>query len=77
MRSLKPSAAIKSYDQVLERYPDNAKVPAAHLHKAYALLDMKQTAAGERELHALILRFPNSPEASQARAKLSSLRTAR
>ncbi|MBW4037703.1 MAG: transporter [Acidobacteria bacterium] len=77
MRSQKPSAAIKNYDAVLERYPDNAKVPAAHLHKAYALLDMKQTAAGERELHALIARFPVSPEASQARAKLSSLNRGR
>lgn len=76
MRSQRPSPAIKDYDKVLERYPDNAKVPAAHLHKAYALLDTKQTAAGERELHALIQRFPNSPEASQARAKLNSLRNA-
>jgi TolA-binding protein len=72
-RSQKPTAAIKDYDQVLERYPDNAKIPAAHLHKAYALLDTHQTAAGERELHALIQRFPNSPEASQARARLSTL----
>jgi TolA-binding protein len=74
VRSQKPSAAIKNYDQVLERYPDNAKIPAAHLHKAYALIDTHQIEAGERELHALIQRFPNSPEASQARAKLSTLR---
>jgi TolA-binding protein len=74
IRTQKNSSAIKSYDQVLERYPDNAKIPAAHLHKAYALIATKQTEAGERELHALIQRFPNSPEASQARAKLSTLR---
>jgi TolA-binding protein len=74
LRTQKPTAAIKNYDQVLERYPDNAKIPASHLHKADALLATKQTVAGERELHALIQRFPNSPEASQARAKLSSLR---
>jgi TolA-binding protein len=70
----KPTSAIKSYDQVLERYPDNAKIPAAHLHKAFALIATKQAEAGERELHSLIQRFPNSPEASQARAKLSTLR---
>ena len=74
LRTQKPTAAIKNYDQVLERYPDNAKIPASHLHKADALLATKQTVAGERELHALIQRFPNSPEASQARAKLSNLR---
>jgi TolA-binding protein len=75
LRTQKPSAAIKDYDQVLERYPDNAKIPAAHLHKADALIATKQTAAGERELRSLIQRFPVSPEASQARAKLSTLRS--
>jgi TolA-binding protein len=70
----KLSAAVKSYDQVLERYPDNTKVPAAHLHKAYALIAMKQNDAGVRELRALIQRFPTSAEASQARSKLSSMR---
>jgi TolA-binding protein len=74
LRTQKPTAAIKDYDQVLERYPDNAKVPASHLHKADALIATKQNVAGERELRALIQRFPNSPEASQARAKLNSLR---
>jgi len=72
-RSQKPTIAIKNYDQVLERYPDNAKIPASHLHKADALIGTHQNVAAERELHALIQRFPNSPEASQARAKLSTL----
>ena len=73
-RTAKPSAAVKSYDQVLERYPDNAKIPAAHLHKGEALIALKETEAGERELRALIQRFPNSPEAAQARTRLNSLR---
>jgi TolA-binding protein len=73
VRSQKPTAAVKSYDQVLERYPDNSKIPAAHLHKAYALIAMKQNEKAALELRALIQRFPNSPEASQARAKLSTL----
>ncbi len=66
-------AAAKNYDKVLEQYPDNTKVPAAHLHKAQALLQLKQTDAGIRELRALIQRFPNSPEAVQARSKLTGL----
>jgi outer membrane protein assembly factor BamD (BamD/ComL family) len=37
------------------------------------MISMKQTEAGVRELRALIQRFPNSPEAAQARLKLSSL----
>jgi TolA-binding protein len=74
VRSQKLTAAVKSYDQVLERYSDNSKIPAAHLHKGFAMIAMKQNEAGIRELRALIARFPNSPEASQARAKLSSMR---
>jgi tol-pal system protein YbgF len=74
VRGQKLTAAVKSYDQVLERYPDNQKIPAAHLHKAFAMIAMKQTEGGVRELRALIQRFPTSPEASQARAKLSTMR---
>ena len=74
MRTHKPSLAIKDYDAVLTRYVDNAKIPAAELHKAEALIDTHQNDAAERELHTLIQRFPVSPEASQARAKLNSLR---
>jgi TolA-binding protein len=72
-KSQKLTNAVKDYDAVLERYPDNIKVPTAHLHKAFALIAMKQNDAGVRELRALIQRFPNSPEASQARTKLSAL----
>ena len=74
VRTQKLTAAVKSYDQVLERYPDNSKIPAAHLHKAYALIAMKQNDKASLELRALIQRFPNSPEASQARTKLNALK---
>ncbi|HEY5382657.1 MAG TPA: tetratricopeptide repeat protein [Acidobacteriaceae bacterium] len=73
LRGNKPSLAIKDYDHVLEHYPDNSKIPAAHLHKADALVATHQNEAGVREYRALIQRFPNSPEAAQARAKLSQV----
>ncbi|HEX4154102.1 MAG TPA: outer membrane protein assembly factor BamD [Acidobacteriaceae bacterium] len=73
LRSNKPSAAIHDYDHVLEHYPDNSKIPAAHLHKGDALIATRQTEAGIREFRSLIQRFPNSPEADQARAKLSTI----
>jgi tol-pal system protein YbgF len=66
-------AAIKAYDSVLQQYPDSNKVPASHLHKGMALIAMKQNEAGIRELRSLIQRFPNSPEAMQARSKLSGM----
>lgn len=67
------SSAVKNYDKVLEQYPANNKVPASHLHKGQALIAMKQTEAGVRELRTLIQRFPNAPEAMQARSKLSGM----
>jgi TolA-binding protein len=66
-------ASVKSYDRVLTEYPGSARIPAAHLHKGEALLAMHQNDAGVRELRALIQRFPNSPEAMQARSKLSGM----
>lgn len=72
-RAGKYPTAIKEYDKVLEQYPDSNKVPVSHLHKGQALLQLKQSDAGTRELRTLIQRFPNSPEAMQARSKLSGL----
>jgi TolA-binding protein len=72
-RTKKPSAAIKAYDHLLEHYPDNTKIPAAHLHKAEAMIDARENDAAARELRALIQRFPTSPEAAQARTKLATL----
>jgi tol-pal system protein YbgF len=65
--------AIKEYDHVIEQYADSNKVPVCHLHKGQALIALKQNDAGIRELRALIQRFPNSPEAMQARSKLSGM----
>ncbi len=72
-RGARFAAAIKDYDRVIEQFPDNNKVPAAHLHKAQSLIQLKQNEAGVRELRALIQRFPNSPEAMQARSRLSGM----
>jgi len=67
------SSAIQNYDKVIEQYPASNKVPVSRLHKGNALIASKQTAAGVRELRSLIQRFPNSPEAMQARSKLSGM----
>src|ERR1035438_4856590 len=72
-RAGKFAAAIKNYDHVVDQYPANQKVAVAHLHKGSALLALKQRDAGIAELRALIQRFPNSPEAAQARTKLNGM----
>jgi tol-pal system protein YbgF len=67
------AAAAKNYDHVLEQYPGNAKIPVSHLRKGQSLIALKQSEAGVRELRSLIQRFPNSPEATQARSKLNAM----
>jgi TolA-binding protein len=67
------SAAVKDYDHVLGDYPSNQKIAVAHLHKGQALLSLKQRDAAVDEFRALIQRFPNSPEATQARSRLNGM----
>ncbi len=72
-RGGKYADAIKAYDSVLQQYSDSNKVPVAHLHKGMALIALNQKDAGVREFRTLIQRYPNSPEAMQARSKLSGM----
>ena len=72
-RNGKFAAAVKDYDHVLDQYPGNPKIPVSHLHKGMALLALKDHDAGVAELRALIQRFPNSPEAAQARTRLNGM----
>jgi len=62
--------AVKDYDKVLEQYPGGNKAAASQLKKGYALLELGNTAAGNRELTSLIQRYPRSLEAQQARERL-------
>ncbi|MGH9357819.1 MAG: tol-pal system protein YbgF [Terriglobia bacterium] len=66
--------AIQEYDQCIERYPKGNKTAAAYLKKGYALIALKDEAAGRRELLALLKRYPHSHEADLARDRLNRLR---
>jgi TolA-binding protein len=67
------ASAVKSYNVVLETFPNSSKAPAAQLHKGYALLLMNKKDAGVHELRALIQKHPDKPEAMQARSKLNGM----
>jgi tol-pal system protein YbgF len=69
--------AIKAYNAVLEGFPGNTKAPAAQLRKGLSLLQMNKKDAGITELRSLIKRHPQTPEAAQAKSKLSALGAAR
>jgi tol-pal system protein YbgF len=65
--------AVKAYNAVLEGFPSSPKASAACLRKGLALLQLGQKEAGVHELRLLIQRHPQTPEAAQARTKLSAL----
>jgi tol-pal system protein YbgF len=66
-------AAIKAYDATVEHYSGNPKIPAAQLRKGEALIALSQREAGVRELRSLIQRYPQTPEAQQARSRLNAM----
>ena len=67
------AGAVKNYNAVLEGFSGSPKAAAAQLRKGLALIQMNKKDAGIRELRSLIQRHPQTPEATQARAKLNAL----
>jgi len=65
--------AVKAYTTMLENFSGNPKAPAAQLHKGFSLLQLSQRESGVHELRSLIQRYPQTPEAVQARSKLNAL----
>jgi tol-pal system protein YbgF len=72
-RQQKFKDAVKAYNAVLENFSGNPKAPAAQLRKGSALLQLGQKDAGVHEYRSLIQRYPQAPEAAQARSKLNAL----
>lgn len=65
--------AINAYNAVLEGFAGNPKAATAQLHKGYALIQLGKRDAGIHELRALVQRHPQTPEAAQARNKLTAM----
>jgi TolA-binding protein len=65
--------AINDYNALLEGFSGNAKVPAAQLHKGFALIAQDKREEGIHELRSLIQRHPQTPEARAARTKLTAM----
>lgn len=65
--------AVRSYNIVLEQFSGSSKAPAAQLHKGMALIALNKRDSGVHELRSLIQRYPQTPEAAQARAKLNAM----
>ena len=65
--------AVKEYDLVLERYPDNNKTADALFGKGTALVKMGRRTDGAREFQELIKRYPGHPLATQACTQITNL----
>jgi tol-pal system protein YbgF len=65
--------AIQDYNRVLDQFPGGNKNAAAQLKKGFAFLELGQRDAGVQELRSLISRYPKSPEAVQAKDRLTKL----
>jgi tol-pal system protein YbgF len=72
-RQGKYTDAIKAYGVVLQQFAGNPKAPASALRKGEAELALDQRDAGIRDLRALIGRYPQTPEATQARSRLNGM----
>jgi tol-pal system protein YbgF len=72
-RQQKYADAVKAYNAVLEGFPGSAKAPAAQLRKGLALLQLNRKTEAITELKSLVKRHPQTPEAGQAKSKLSAL----
>jgi tetratricopeptide (TPR) repeat protein len=65
--------AIDAFDVLLRKYNSSFKAPAAEMHKGLALLQLDKRDEAIEEFRLLIQRYPQAPEAVQARIKLNSL----
>jgi TolA-binding protein len=65
--------AIRAFDLVLEKYPENNKTADAHYMKGMALLKVGRRNQARDEFYSLIERFPNHELAAKAKAQLRAL----
>jgi tol-pal system protein YbgF len=66
--------AILSYENVIKKFSDSTKVPAAMLKQAYAFLELGDKRAAKGLLKGLIGKYPKSNEAKIAKKKLEKIK---
>jgi len=66
-------ASIVAFDEVIQKYGDNAKVPASILKQGYAFAALDDHRNARFFLEQVQRKFPDSEEAKQAEAKLKTL----
>ena len=65
--------ALREFDMVLEKYPDNNKTADALYMKGATLVKMGKRTQGKQEFCELVKRFPSNDLASRARTQVRNL----
>jgi len=65
--------ALDFFNKVIDSYPKSEKVSKALLKAGFSYLELNQAVKGRRSLEQILLRFPDSNEASLSRDTLDSL----
>jgi TolA-binding protein len=66
-------SALKGFDMVLEKYPDNSRTADALYMKGLTLVKMSRRTDGAAEFKELIKRYPNSDLAKKACSQLTGM----
>lgn len=62
--------AVAEYRKLVERYPGSDKIPEVMLKIGLGYRELGKSGAAQKQLAALIARFPDSPEAAEAKKYL-------
>ena len=65
--------AVKAYDAVLERYPENPATRDARFAKAVALMKLDRKVEAKKEFTAFLAKYANDDNAARARQYLNEL----
>ena len=66
--------AVVAFDDVMQKYPDDDRVPAAMFKQALAFAELRDINSARLILQQIREKYANSPEANQATEKLKQLR---
>ncbi|HEX9107437.1 MAG TPA: tetratricopeptide repeat protein [Longimicrobiales bacterium] len=69
-----PDRSVREFSRVVELYPSSSRAPAALLRAATVQSDRGTVTSAREYLQRILARYPASPEASQARRRLDSLK---
>ncbi|HLA47619.1 MAG TPA: tetratricopeptide repeat protein, partial [Nitrospinota bacterium] len=66
--------AVSEFNEVINKYPKNAKTPSAMLKIAYSKVRLNQVTDAISVFNDIIKKYPNSDEARLSKERLKSIK---